>query len=104
MKEIIFDTTKYLSKNETYKDFYNDFYTKLDGANTVDFEDYNNLHYNADILEEFLWYKSEDTLKYIFVGLDIEKISNEKSSDNYEWRLIVDVFRDFVTKYRNNAL
>ncbi len=70
----------------------------------MDFEDYENLHYNADFINEFLWYVSVENFRLVFVGLDIEKIKKQKTVDDYEWYLILDIARDFVREYPSNAL
>lgn len=100
MKEIMFNRKDYKS----YKDFYTQIYKDLDGKSIPDWEDYDALHYNADLLNEFLWYYHNDSIKYIFVNFDKEKIKLQKNYDNYEYNLIIEVFEDFVKDYPNNAL
>ena len=100
MKEIIFNKKYYKS----YKDFYTQIYKDLEGKTIPDWEDYENLHFNADLLEEFLWYYHNDNLKYIFVNFDKEKIKLQKNYDDYEYNLILQIFEDFVQKYPNNLL
>ena len=99
-KEIIFDRKNY----ESYKDFYVQIYKDLDGKGIPDFEDYENLGYGGDILNEFLWYCHNDNIKYIFVGFDKEKIKLQNTFDDYHYQIILEVFEDFVKKYPNNEL
>ena len=106
MRTIKFNINKYKSKNETYKDFYHDLCVQLDRKSVIDWQDdyYKDLRYNADFLDEFLWYCSDDDTNYIFVGLNIDKIENNKTYDDYEWSLIVKIFNRFVEQYPNNTL
>lgn len=92
MKEIIFNKQMY----ESYKDFYAQIYKDLDGKSFGDWQAYENLNYNADMLDEFLWYNHDKNIKYIFIGFDLEKIKQEKTYDDYKWRIIFDVIQDFV--------
>ena len=75
MKEIIFSKETY----ESYKDFYAQIYRDLNGKGFLDWEDYEDLHYDADMLNEFLWYNHDKNIKYIFIGFDLEKIKQEKT-------------------------
>ena len=106
MRKITFNKNSYKSKDETYKDFYHDLCLQLDRKNVIDWQDdfYKDLRYNADFLDEFLWYCSDDDTNYVFVGIDIEKIENYKTYDQYEWSLILKVFNRFVEQYPNNTL
>ena len=99
-KEVIFNKKDYKS----YKDFYTEIYEKLDGKNTIDFEDEVDLGYHADILNEFLWYKSEEGVKFVFVGFDLENIDKRKTYDDYEWQLVFKIMKRFVEEYPNNTL
>lgn len=78
MKEVIFNISDYKSTGETYKDFYRDVFVKLDGKGIIDFEDLPDLHFHADILNEFMWYNHNENLKLVFVGLDLDKIKKDK--------------------------
>lgn len=100
MQEIVFKKDNF----ESYKDFYVQIYRDLNGKDFLDWEDYENLHYNADMLNEFLWYNNDKDLKFIFVGFDLEKIKQEKTYDDYEWRLIFEVVEYFVKEYPNNTM
>ena len=100
MKEIVFNKYNY----ECYKDFYTQIYSDLNGKGFLDWEDYENLNYSADMLNEFLWYNHDKNIKYIFIGFDLEKIKQEKTFDDYKWRIIFDVIQDFVKEYPNNAM
>lgn len=101
MKEIVFNRKSY----NTFKDFYHDVYNKLEGKEIHDF-DYckNPLGYNADILNEFLWYCSDDNNKYIFVNFDREKLKQPKNYNDYKYNIIMEVFESFVKRYPNNIL
>ena len=100
MNTIIIDKKDYTS----YKDFYRDIFIKLDGKNNIDFEDMKALLYNANILNEFLWYCHNDNIYFIFKNFNLEKIRNYKNYENYQWNLIIEVIEDFVKKYSNNKL
>ena len=100
MKTIIIKKKDYTS----YKDFYKDIFIKLDGKNNIDFEDMEDLLYNANVLNEFLWYSFDRNITYKFVGFNLEKIKNYKNYENYQWNIIIEVFEDFVKKYPNNTL
>lgn len=100
MKEIIFKRKNYKS----YKDFYVQVYKDLEGKEMIDWADYDDLHYNADLLDEFLGYCNDDSNKYIFIGFDKEKIKEEKNYDDYEYNMVIRIFERFVKKYPNNKL
>ena len=100
MKEIVFNKYNY----ECYKDFYTQIYSDLNGKGFLDWEDYENLNYSADMLNEFLWYNQNKNIKYIFIGFDLEKIKQEKTFDDYKYKLIFEVFEYFITKYPNNSM
>lgn len=100
MKEVIFDKNEYKS----YKDFYVQIYNDLDGAHIIDWERYENLCYNADALNEFLWYIEEENNKYIFVNFDKEQIAKRKTYDDYEYGLIIKIFERFAKNYPNNTV
>ena len=104
MKEVIFNISDYKTPYETYKDFYKDIFIKLDGEHNIDFENMPDLHFHADILNEFMWYNSDNDLKLVFVGLDLDKIQAQKTYDDYEWGLIVKIMKRFVERYPNNTL
>ena len=99
-REIVFDRNNYKS----YKDFYSQIYKDLDGKDNPDFEEYDDFHYNADLLDEFLWYCHNDNVKYIFVGFDQTEIALEKTYDDYEFNIVIKIFKRFVNKYPNNEL
>ena len=56
------------------------------------------------MLNEFLWYNHDKNIKYIFMGFDLEKIKQEKTLDDYKYKLIFEVFEYFVKQYPNNVL
>ncbi len=101
MKEIVFNRKDY----QSYKDFYEDVYNKLDGQENLDF-DYCEvpLGYSADTLNEFLWYYHNDNLKFVFVNFDKEKIALQKNYDDYEYNIVFKVFDRFVRNYPNNQV
>ncbi len=104
MKEVIFNVADYKTPYETYKDFYKDIFIKLDGEHNIDFAEMPDLHFSADILNEFMWYNSDNDLKLVFVGLDLDKIQARKTYDDIIWERIISVMEDFVKKFPNNTL
>ena len=104
MKEVIFNISDYKTPYETYKDFYKDIFIKLDGKGIIDFENMPDLHFHADILNEFMWYNHNENLKLVFVGLDLDKIKKRQTYDDTRWELIISVMEDFVKKFPNNTL
>ena len=89
----------------SYKDFYKDICIKLNKDRFIDWQgQYENLGYNADLLNEFLWYCHNDNNKYIFIGFDQEKIKLHKNYDDYEYNIIIEIFERFVREYPNNKL
>ena len=100
MKEIVFDRKKYSS----YKDFYTQIYKDLNGKNIIDWENYPDLDYFAGMLDEFMWYCSERSIKYIFKNFDRAKIKLQKNYDDYEYNMIIEIFENFVKKHPNNKL
>ena len=100
MKEIIFNK----QMCESYKDFYVQIYKDLNGKGFLDWEDYDDLCYRADMLNEFLWYNHDKNIKYRFIGFDLEIIKQEKTFDDYKYKLIFEVFEYFITKYPNNSM
>lgn len=99
--KVIIDKTKC----ESYKTFYKIIYKELDGKGYIDWEDYENLHYDADLLDEFLWYVhvNQDT-EFVMLNFDLDRFKNQKTYDDYEWNLILDVLESFVKKYPKNKL
>lgn len=104
MKEVIFNVADYKTPYETYKDFYKDVFIKLDGKGIIDFENMPDLHFHADILNEFMWYNHDENLKLVFVGLDLDKIKKRQTYDDIIWERIISVMEDFVKKFPNNTL
>ncbi len=100
MNEIILDKNNYNS----YKDFYTQIYKDLDGKSIPDWEQYQDLCYSADGLNEFLWYCHNDSNTYIFKNFDVEKIKSQKTFDDYKYSIIIEVFTEFVEEYPNNKL
>lgn len=105
VNEMVIDRANYKSYGYyTFKGFYTDIYNKFDGKNTPEFEDYENFNYLADLLNEFLLYKQDENIRFVFVDFDLEKIKTKKTYDNYEWEIILNIVSDFVKKYPNNTL
>ena len=100
MKKLIYDRKQLNS----YKEFYEKLYKDLEGKKIPDWEDYNDLEYDANMLDEFLWYCHNDDINFIFKNFDLEKIKNYKNYENYQWNIIFEVVEDFVKKYPNNTL
>lgn len=101
MKKIEFNRNVYKS----YKDFYHDVVIKLDKDRFIDWrEGYVDLCYNADLLNEFLWYCHKDGVHYIFKNFDKEKISLEKTYDDFEYNIIIRIFERFGKEYQNNKV
>lgn len=93
------------SKCESYKKFYEIVYSQLNGKGYIDWEQYDNLHYNADMLNEFLWYAHNlVNTEFVMMNFDIDRIKEQKTYDNYEWNIILEVLQDFVKDYPNNKL
>ncbi len=101
MKEIIFDKKEYAS----YKDMYHDICIKLDKDRFIDWkDDYEDLGYSADLLNEFLWYCHDDSNKYILVNFDKKRVALQKNYNDYKYNLVIEVFERFVKQYPNNKL
>ena len=93
MKEIVFNKKDCPS----YKDFYEKICIELESKKIPDWEDYDNLHYNADFLNEFMWYNHDLDLHFKFIGYNKEKV-------NFQWQLIFEVVEDFCKKYPNKKV
>lgn len=88
----------------TFKTFYEIVYKELDGKRIPDWEAYENLNYHADLFNEFLWYVNDMNIDFVLLNTDVEKIKDEKTYDDYEWNLIIEILTEFVMKYPNNTL
>ena len=91
-------------QSPTFKTFYEIVYKELDGKNLIDWEECENMHYHADLLNEFLWYVNDMNIDFVLLNTDVEKIKEEKTYDDYEWNLIIEILTEFVMKYPNNTL
>lgn len=89
---------------ESYKTFYEIIYKVFDGKHMIDWEENENLCYSADMLDEFLWYVSEENTEFVMINFDIAKIKEQKTYDNYEWNIILKVLDRFVHDYPDNKL
>ena len=93
------------NKCESYKTFYETIYKQLNGKGYIDWEDYDNINYNAGLLYEFLWYAHDIVnTEFVMVNFDLDKIQRQKTYDDYEWNIILKVLNDFVKDYPNNKL
>ena len=101
MKEIIFNKKEY----KDFRDMYHDICVKLDKDRFIDWQDdYDDLNYSADLLNEFLWYCHNDNMYVIFLNFDRAKIATPQNYDDYKYNLILEVFEDFVKEYPDNTL
>ncbi len=101
MQKVIIDK----DKCESFKTFYEIVYRELQGKTYIDWAEYENLNYFADMLNEFLWYvHNEQDTEFVMVNFDLDKIKNQKTYDNYEWEIILKVLHRFVTEYPSNKL
>lgn len=98
MKTIILDKKYY----KNYQDLYKDICHKLHLEDFNDFDGYENLAYNADLLEEFMWYNHDQNLHIIFNGFDLSTISQENNQDDYEYHIVLKSMQRWATKYPNN--
>ena len=89
---------------KSYKDFYEKICEDLALWEDGDLCGYENLHYNADLLNEFLWGVHNDNILFRFIGYDKEKIVNGKTSEAYEWGLIFKIVERFCKNYPNNKV
>ena len=102
--QITFNKNNYKSKDETYKDFYRDICIQLDAKNNLNCLEPEDLAFHADILNEFLWDYHMDGINFVFQGLNLSKIKNYKTYDDFKWSKILKVFNRFVEQYPNNTL
>ena len=51
-----------------------------------------------------MWYNHNKDLEIIMLNFDSKKIKEQKTYEDYEWNLILEVLQDFVTNYPNNTL
>ena len=100
MKTLIYDRKQLNS----YKDFFEKLYEDMDGKNMIDWEKFEYLGYDADNLNEFMWYCQDRSIDYIFKNFDLERINNYKNYEDYKWNLIFEVFEEFVKEFPNNKL
>ena len=100
MKSLVFKR----SECRSYKDFYEKVYFVL-GKDIPDaLGEYENLCYDADLLDEYLWYFHDANLHFVFIGFDLNAIKTKKPYENYEWSLIFEVVNEFCEKYSNNKV
>ena len=92
------------SECNSYKDFYEKICKDLELQNHIDLCDYENLHYNADLLNEFMWGAQDENITFKFIGFDREGVKNSKRLEDYQWNLIFDVLEWFVEEWPNNRI
>lgn len=100
MKTIIYDRNKITD----YKTFYENIVVELDANRFIDWNGEQNLNYDGNILNEFLWYCHEDSIHFVFQNFDLQKIENNTNYENYQWNIIFTVIKRFVSQYPNNTL
>ena len=101
MKQIIFNKKDY----KDYRDMYHDICVKLDKNRFLDWQDdYEDLNYNGNLLNEFLWYCHNDSINIILLNFNREKISTPKNYDDYEYNIIIRKLEEFTEEFPNNTL
>lgn len=101
MKQIIFNKKDYKS----YKDFYHDVCVKLNKDRFIDWDgEYEDLCYDGNLLNEFMWYCSKDNNKYIFIGFDRDKIAQKKNFDDYQYEIVINIFERLEKEHPNNKV
>ncbi len=101
MKQIIFNKKDY----KDYRDMYHDICVKLDKNRFLDWQDdYEDLNYNGNLLNEFLWYCHNDSINIILLNFNREKISTPKNYDDYEYNIIIRKPEEFTEEFPNNTL
>lgn len=100
MDKIIIDKKDY----ESFENFYEDIVIKMDAKNDLNCLDPENLSYNPNHLWELLEDYNDESITFIFKNFDLEKIKNYKTHDDYEWKIVLETFQDFITKFPNNKL
>ena len=92
------------SEMKDFKRFYEIFCIDTKLEEDIDMCDYENLHYNADFLNEYLFGCQDMNIHFKFIGFDLEKINEEKTYNDWEWSLIFRILNRFVKKYPNNTI
>jgi len=92
------------SECKTYKDFYEKICKDLKLNEHINMCDYENLYYDADMLNEFMWGYHDDNITFKFIGYDREKVRQCKTYDDYQWNSIFNILEYFVDDYPNNSL
>ena len=92
------------SEMQDYKQFYERLCVDLDSKSIPDWEDYENLLYNADFLVEYLFGCREMDIHLKFVGFDRKNMKPDKNYNDYEWSLIFEILEDFVRDFPNNTI
>ena len=92
------------SDMQDFKKFYERFCVDTKLEEDIDLCSYENLCYNADLLNEYLFGCQDMDIHFKFIGFDIEEINEAKTHNNWEWSLIFKVLNRFVKKYPNNTI
>ena len=92
------------SEMKDFKKFYERFCVDTRLEEDMDLCDYENLHYNADLLNEYMFSCKDMDIHFKFIGFDLEKINEPRTVSTWEWKLIFEVLDDFVKKYPNNTI
>lgn len=103
MKEFIFDRKDYKS----YKDFYKDIAVKMGSLEIEDYYDNTNFEYNPNILWEFLtcvFGYTKSRIKIILKNFNINNMKPEKKYEDFCLNVIIQTFKDFITKFPDNTI
>ena len=100
MKKIIYNRNNI----KDYKEFYESIVIKLNADRFIDWEGEQNLDYNGNNLNEFLWYCHKDNIQFVFKNFNLDKIENYKNFENYQWNIIFTIIKMFVKQFPNNTL
>ena len=100
MKKLIYDRNEI----KDYKEFYEKIYIDFEGSTIPDWEKFEYLGYDVDNLNEFLWYCHQDNFHIVFKNFDLEKVTNFKNYEDYQWNLIFEVCCEKVKEFPNNKV
>lgn len=76
----------------------------MEAKKIIDFSDTVDLWFHADALNEFLWYNHNKNLEIIMLNFDVNKIKEQKTYEDYQWNLILEVLQDFAAEHPNNTI
>lgn len=99
MKTIVFNKKDY----RNYKDFYKEVYNNLVVNSSQEWTKFENLHYNADFLYEFLrdYLFDNKNINFIFTNFDNNELKNTKSNDDYNYSIVFNIFKDLKNEFSN---